>query len=123
MRADWPTAAAACFSGIERGRSESARRAMPDTIAPEETSTPSRPGRLREVDLVDDHHLLARGQLRRVRGELRVDDVEVVEGVPPRGRIEIQHVQQHARALGVAEELVAEPLALRRPRDEAGQVG
>src|SRR2546426_9359228 len=43
MSADCPTAAAACFSGMERGRTGSARRAMPVAMAPEVTSTVSRP--------------------------------------------------------------------------------
>ena len=43
MSVDCPTAAAACFSGIERGRSGRARRAIPVAIAPEVTSTTSRP--------------------------------------------------------------------------------
>ena len=54
MSADWPTAAAACFSGIERGRVASASRAMPVTMAPELTSATSRP--------IGDHRREIRGQ-------------------------------------------------------------
>src|SRR5437764_1162062 len=45
MSAAWPTAAAACFSGIERGRSGSRSRAIPVAMAPELTSTMRRPSR------------------------------------------------------------------------------
>ena len=53
MRADCPTAAAACFSGMERGRAGSASRAIPVAMAPEVTSTVSRPSRGLEDEMVD----------------------------------------------------------------------
>src|SRR5512139_3308417 len=43
MRALWPMAAQACFCGIVFGFSSSPSRPMPEAIAPEETSTISKP--------------------------------------------------------------------------------
>jgi hypothetical protein len=76
-----------------------------------------------EIDLVDDDELLPRGQIRRIGLQLRVDDVEVVQRITPGRRVEVEQVQQHARPLGVAEELMTEALAFRRAGDEPGQIG
>ncbi|OIX89349.1 hypothetical protein BFN02_13205 [Staphylococcus equorum] len=81
------------------------------------------------VDLVQGHDLrsvqqrdLPLGHL--VRAELGEDDVEVGQRIATRlegGAVE--HVQQGAAALDVAEELEAEPLALAGALDQAGNVG
>jgi len=83
---------------------------------------PPRQG-LGEVGLVGHDDLRALGERRRVRRELLVDDAEVVQGIAPRLRIEVEHVEEEPCPLGVPEELVTEAPALRRARDEAGQVG
>src|SRR5918996_1625219 len=122
MRAAWPTAAVACFSGIERGRSVNRRRAVPGTMAPEVTSTTSRPRRTAATSP-------ARAAMRtgaehgRVEAELLVDDPQIVEGIPPAPGIEVEQVQEQPRPLGMPQELVAEPPPLGGPRDQPGQVG
>jgi hypothetical protein len=77
---------------------------------------------LGQLGLVGHDDLRPRGELRRVGGELGVDDAEVVERVARGGRVEIEKVQQQPGALGVAQELVAEAAPLAGAGDEARQV-
>jgi hypothetical protein len=80
-------------------------------------------GRLRKVGLVGHDDLWAPGQLRGVPPQLVVDNLEILERITARLRIEVEHVEQKPRALGVTEELMAEPLALGGAGDQAGQIG
>ena len=227
MSADWPTAAAACFSGIERGRSgerqarhaggdrarghqhdsrrpsrtrgdlggqrrdplgvgAGARRgdeaaadlhdepahaaeradalrrpaparpsairsprgaaatgardssARPAARSPAEITKNGRPARARrtarrrsrlgaaseQVGLVGHDDLRPRGQRPPSRRASSASITsQVLERVAPVWRIEVEHVQEQPRALGVAEELMPEPLALGGAGDEPGQVG
>ncbi len=64
-------------------------------------------------------------ELGPVRAQLGQQDTPLLRGrdTPGLGRTEIQEHHQHTGALDVAQELVPEPLALRRPFDQAGDVG
>src|SRR6185312_17493608 len=80
---------------------------------------------LGHVDLVERDELrpLDEGQLAlryRIRGKFAKDDVEVANGVTARvERRAVQHVEQRAAALDVAQEFEAEALALAGSLDEA----
>ena len=75
-----------------------------------------------EVRLVRGDQLRARGQLGRVRLELRLDRPPVVDRVAARGRVEVEEVDQEARALEVPEEAEPEALALGGARDQPRHV-
>ena len=74
--------------------------------------------RVRQIRLVGDDDLGPRRQSRRVGGELPIDHVQIVDRIAARLRVEIEHVQQEARSLGVTQELVAEALALGGARNQ-----
>ena len=76
------------------------------------------------VDLVahDDDGTV--GELGRVERQLALDDLVVLHGIAPlEATRQIDDMQDERRALDVAQELVAQPLALGRPLDETGYVG
>ncbi len=62
-------------------------------------------------------------QLRAEQLELAADDVEVVGRLAARRRRHVHQVHQHLRALEVAQELVAEPVARCAPSIRPGHVG
>ena len=62
-------------------------------------------------------------QLGVVERELAADGVEVLDRIAARCARHVDQVNQHLRALDVAQELVAEPVALVRAFDQPGHVG
>ncbi len=74
----------------------------------------------REVGLVQHDDLRPLVEAGSVGGELVVDHGEALVGVALRS---VDHVHEHARALEVREELVAEADALARPLDQPRHVG
>ena len=77
-----------------------------------------------QVDLVQQHQLAAPAERRVVGGELAADHLvlrdEVARGIEQRCAVE--QVDEQARALDVAQEAVAEPDAVARALDQAGDV-
>ena len=88
-------------------------------------------GLVERIDLVGRHQsAAARSSLRLEQLQLAPDDVEVVHRVAARRRRHVDEVDQHLRALEVAEELVAEAVRrgarprsgpARRPRRSCGR--
>ena len=67
--------------------------------------------------LFADHDLRARRQLGGILRQLGVDGVEVRNGVAPLAAGDIDHMNEQAAAVDVAQEVVAEARTLRsRPR-------
>ena len=79
------------------------------------------PGAVDEIRLVGDDQLRPFGQRRRVGRELGVDREQVVERIAPAGRIQIHHVQEQARALGVTQELMPEATSSLAPGMRPGR--
>ncbi len=84
-------------------------------------SSSSKAGRLgQKIELVQHDDLRELGEPGAVRIELAVDDLELLRGI---SRSRVDDVDEHARALEVREELVAEPDAFAGALDQAGDVG
>ena len=83
------------------------------------------PGRRRvgDVGLRPDHEAGPLEQLGPVGGELVQQDPLLLLGRRPVDRGEVEQEAQHPGPLDVAEELMAEALALAGPLDQAGDVG
>ena len=82
-----------------------------------------RVGLLRGVALGGGHQLRLREQLRVPEARFLPHRVQVRHRVAPRGARGVDHVQQHARALDVPQELQAETGARVRALDDPGDVG
>src|SRR5207237_116050 len=129
MREDWPTAAAACFSGMERGPRESPRRAEPATMAPEVTRATSRRSATRAAMSVAraPRRLPSRpspGLVIRPLPTLTTSRRALVSaGSALETGIEIHEMHDHAGALGVTEKPDAQTLPLGGARDEPREVG
>ena len=76
-----------------------------------------------DVGLGADHEARPLEQLGPVAAELVEQDPLLLLGRALVDRREVEQQHEHARALDVAEELVAEPAALGRALDEPGDVG
>src|SRR5262245_41852390 len=61
------------------------------------------------VDLVRGHELRLRGELRLKEFQLTTDGIKVLHGIAAARTRRVDDMDQHARALEMAEELVAEP--------------
>ena len=68
-------------------------------------------------------HLRLVGQRRAVQLQFAADGAVVLQRVAAVGGQRLDQVDQHARPLDVAQELVAQADAAVRPLDQAGQVG
>jgi len=66
---------------------------------------------------------MARRQIGRECGKLPVDHLEVIDRIAARLWVQVEHVQEEARPLRVAEELMPESSALGGARNQPGQVG
>ena len=79
-------------------------------------------GRIRQINLIGRDNLLLFRQLRAVNGQLLIDDAEIFQRIAPFASRRVQHMNQDARALHMAQKFVAEPDAAARPLDESRNV-
>ena len=82
-----------------------------------------RVGIVERIDLVRRDDLRFGGELRIEEPQLFLDRVEVLDRIPSGRSRDIDQVHQHLGALDVAEEAIAEPMALVRALDQPGHVG
>jgi len=73
--------------------------------------------------LIERHNLRSLGKLRLVEAQLLVDLLEIVQWIASIDAGRIDHMHQHARALDMTQEVVAEADSGMRAFDQPGDIG